>query len=81
MTEPLIKHLASEQRFTLTLADASAQLDYHVNGKVINFHHTFVPPAFRGKGLAEKLVRHALQWAQTEGYDIQASCSFVQRFL
>lgn len=47
----------------------------------IDFHHTYVPPAFRGKGYAEALVGAGLQWARQQGYEITASCWYVQKFL
>lgn len=81
MTSPLIQHQTELQRFVLQLDGAEAVLDYTVNGNSINFHHTFVPPAFRGKGLAEKLVRHGLAWAKAQQYQLHASCSYVQKFL
>lgn len=81
MTEPVIQHQSEQQRFVLQLDGAEAVLDYAVNGSSINFHHTFVPPAFRGKGLAEKLVRYGLAWAKTQPYQLHASCSYVQKFL
>ena len=81
MTEQAIQHLAAEQRFVLQVENASAILEYRRNGSDIDFCHTFVPPECRGKGLAEKLVRHALSWAKSRGLQIHASCSYVQRFL
>ena len=81
MTTPLIQHHSEQQRFVLQLDGAEAVLDYQVNDNIINFHHTFVPPAFRGKGLAEKLVRHGLAWAKEQKYQISASCWYVQKFL
>jgi len=81
MTDALIQHHAEQQRFVLKLDGAEALLDYQLSGNCINFHHTFVPMAFRGKGLAEKLVRHGLAWANTQHYQLTASCSYVQKFL
>ncbi|MEO3677749.1 GNAT family N-acetyltransferase [Rheinheimera fenheensis] len=81
MTEPVIQHQREQQRFVLQLDGAEAVLDYALNGSSINFHHTFVPPTFRGKGLAEKLVRHGLAWARQQQYQISASCWYVQKFL
>jgi uncharacterized protein len=81
MTAPLIQHQPEQQRFVLQLAGAEAVLDYSLNGNSINFHHTFVPPAFRGKGLAEKLVRHGLAWAKSQQYELSAGCWYVQKFL
>lgn len=81
MTEAVIQHQSEQQRFVLQLDGAEAVLDYVVAGNSINFHHTFVPPTFRGKGLAEKLVRHGLAWARQQQYQISASCWYVQKFL
>ncbi|MEO3877639.1 GNAT family N-acetyltransferase [Rheinheimera fenheensis] len=81
MTEPVIQHQREQQRFVLQLDGAEAVLDYALNGSSINFHHTFVPPTFRGKGLAEKLVRHGLAWARQQQYQISARCWYVQKFL
>ena len=44
-------------------------------------HKAYVPAEFRGRGLAERLVRHGLQWAKAQGYDIQASCWYVRKFI
>ena len=81
MTESMIQHQTAQQRFVLQLDGAEAVLDYAVSGDNINFHHTFVPAEFRGKGLAEKLVRHGLAWAKQQQYQISASCWYVQKFL
>jgi predicted GNAT family acetyltransferase len=81
MSELNIQHDSAGQRFILSEGNASALLDYQLAGGQIDFCHTYVPPEFRGKGLAEKLVRHALNWAKDNGLQIQASCSYVQRFL
>lgn len=81
MNDMVIEHQKDAQRFVLSQQGASALLEYHLQGDNINFHHTYVPVEFRGKGLAEKLVRHALNWAQAQGYHVSASCTYVQRFL
>ena len=81
MTEQAIQHIVAEQRFVLQVENASAILEYRRNDSDIDFCHTFVPPEFRGKGLAEKLVRHGLAWAKTEQLNIRASCWYVQKFL
>ena len=81
MTESMIQHQTAQQRFVLQLDGAEAVLDYAVTGNSLNFHHTFVPAEFRGKGLAEKLVRHGLAWAKEQKYQISASCWYVQKFL
>lgn len=81
MSEVIIEHQAAQQRFVLRLDNASALLEYRLVDSDIDFYHTFVPLEFRGKGLAEQLVRHALDWAHNQGYNLRASCSYVKRFL
>jgi uncharacterized protein len=76
-----IKHLESERKFVILIDGAQAQLEYQISGSVINFNSTFVPSALRGKGVAEHLVRHGLAWATAQNLQIQASCSYVQKFL
>lgn len=59
-----------------------AVLEYRLladNG--IDFNRTYVPASLRGQGLAEALVRKGLAWARERGYQIQASCWYVQKFL
>lgn len=81
MITPNIQHQTEQQRFVLQLDGAEAVLNYALSDNRIDFHHTFVPPAFRGKGLAEKLVRHGLAWAKAQQYQLSASCWYVQKFL
>lgn len=81
MSELNIQHDSAGQRFILSEGNASALLDYQLDGQQIDFCHTYVPPEFRGKGLAEKLVRHAIAWAQQHELQIHASCAYVQRFI
>lgn len=81
MDSVTIQHQPEQQRFVLQLEGHQAVLDYQVNQNEIDFHHTFVPVEFRGKGLAEKLVRTGLSWAKQQHFTIHASCSYVQRFL
>jgi predicted GNAT family acetyltransferase len=84
--DPQILHDTDKRRFTLTLDNQAAILEYQIDqgpaGKqIVDFTHTFVPPEFRGKGHAEKLVRHGLSWAREQGYEIRASCWYARMFL
>lgn len=80
-----VTHQPEQNRFSLAAGNSEAVLQYRLfrenNNAMIDFTHTFVPPEFRGKGLAEKLVREGLKWARDEGFGIQASCWYVARFL
>lgn len=80
--QALIDHQPDRHRFIFQAADAEAVLEYRLlpdNG--VEFTRTFVPESLRGQGVAEKLVRTGLAWAREQGYDIQAGCWYVERFL
>ena len=83
-----IRHDENGQSFFLDIEGRVARLDYRLSrGSAndipgsVNFTHTYVPQEFRGRGHAEKLVRHGLKWAQEQGLEIHASCWYVAKFL
>lgn len=78
-----IKHSPQEQRFVIQWLNEQAELLYSLdpNSRKINFYRTYVPESARGQGLARQLVDAGIYWAKTQGYEMQASCSYVQPFL
>ena len=78
---PSVIHEPDQHRFSAAMEGEQAVLEYTlVDGNGIDFTRTFVPPSFRGKGVAEKLVCTGLAWAREQGYTITASCWYVQKF-
>jgi uncharacterized protein len=47
----------------------------------LDFQHTQVPIELRGHGVADTLVRHALDDVRSRGERIIATCPFVKAFL
>lgn len=80
-----VDHQVENLRFILAKDNHECVLDYTLvegSGKlVIDFTHTYVPFALRGQGLAEQLVEVGLGWAKDQGYQIEASCWYVKKFL
>jgi hypothetical protein len=77
-----IDHQAEHFRFVSVVDNQQARLEYELMPRHgVNFTYTFVPEALRGRGIAEKLVRTGLAWAREQGFEIEASCWYVQRFL
>lgn len=80
-----VQHQAQEHKFVIHQDGSEAVLAYRIDlaGKSprVDFYSTYVPPEFRGQGLAEKLVRTGLKWAREQGFQIQASCWYVAKFL
>ena len=80
-----VEHLPEEHKFIIQQEGDTAVLAYRLFNKdeklAVNFYSTYVPPEFRGKGLAEKLVRAGLKWAKEQGYLVEASCWYVAKFI
>lgn len=80
--EQQIEHQADNSRFVLSKDDKECILEYKLIGTAaIDFSSTYVPFALRGQGLAEQLVEVGLAWAKEQGYQIEASCWYVKKFL
>ena len=70
------------ERFVLRLGGSEeAILEYRRSGKILDFVHTFVPAAFRGRGLAQKVVRAGLSYARANGLRVIPSCPFVATYI
>lgn len=65
-------------RYVVRLDDAEAEMTYRQRESgVLVFDHTLVPPAFRGTGIAAKLVHKGIEDARVEGNKIVPQCSYV----
>ncbi len=76
-----VEHRPEAQRFELGTPGALALCAYHRQGDVLVLHHTEVPPALQGQGLAAQLVGAALQWARAQGLRVQPRCSYVAAYM
>ncbi|CCK77640.1 conserved hypothetical protein [Oleispira antarctica RB-8] len=85
-----VNHQIESNRFVLAKDGYECLLDYKLSGREssqsdthqkIDFNRTYVPTELRGQKLAEQLVVAGLAWAKEQDYDIEASCSYVKKFL
>ena len=77
-----VEHDEQEQRFFVRLDDGDAELAYtHVDPKLMDIRHTFVPPSARGQGVAEALAETAFQVARERGWRVVPTCRFVRKWL
>lgn len=76
-----IHHDVAASRFETGSGDATSLIEYVRAGGRVTFIHTFVPPALRGQGIAEQLVRFALTWARDEKLKVVPQCSYTARFI
>jgi uncharacterized protein len=76
-----VRHNAAAGRYELEVHGRLALLEYAMQADRMVITHTFVPPELRGRGLAEKLVRRALDDARTQDAKVVPACSYVDAFI
>jgi len=76
------RHEPDNHRFVVDLDEAEATLEYRQAGdRTLDYRSTFVPVAHRGRGVGERLVRDALDYARENDFSVIPSCSFVRAFV
>lgn len=78
-----ILHDPKEQKFYSIIDGKESFLLYDVSSdkKKLNYKSTFVPDELRGKHIAEKIVKFALDYARNNHLKIIPSCPFVARII
>ncbi len=76
-----ITHRPAQQAFVAEIDGALALCAYRRDGDTLVLHHTEVPPALQGRGLAAALVQAALDWARAEQLVVRPTCSYVAAYL
>lgn len=77
-----IHHDEAARKYYAVVDGQESVCEYFPAGdKTLNFTHTYVPPALRGKGIAEQLVHEALEDARNRGYKVVPSCWYVKLYI
>ncbi len=77
-----IQHDEKNQEFYIETPEGKALLSYEKKGvATLDFHHTFVPPELRGKGIAEKIVAEGFDYAAKNNLKVIPSCPYVARLV
>lgn len=76
-----VRHNAAENRFESEVEGHLSVADYERRGDEIVFTHTFVPSELRGRGVAAKLVRAALEYAREQRLRVVPACSYVADYI
>jgi uncharacterized protein len=71
----------SKHRYELAVDGHVAATYYAIDGGVITFLHTEVPPELGGKGIGSKLIRGALDQVRADGLKVVPQCPFVKAFI
>lgn len=76
-----VTHNTERNRFEIQSDSLTAELVYRLNGNVILFLHTGVPPALEGRGIGSLLVKTGLQYAREKNLKVQSLCWFVSGYI
>jgi uncharacterized protein len=68
-------------RFELDADGITAVANYQLDGDVITFTHTEVPPQARHDGIASQLIGGALRAVRARGLKVVPRCSFVKAYV
>lgn len=68
-------------RYELVEQGHTAFAAYEIDGEVITFTHTVVPPSLQGMGIASRLILAALTDARSRGLKVRPQCPFVAAYI
>src|SRR5690625_7676105 len=74
-----ITHNEDAGRFEIEVEGHRGVLEYTLEGDIASMNHVGVPKAIGGRGIAGDLTRHALDWAESNGYRVRDRCPYVAR--
>lgn len=81
MSETIVRNNTALSRYELDVNGATAFANYRLAPGAVVITHTETPPALRGRGIASKLVKGALEQIRADGLKVVAGCSFVADYL
>jgi predicted GNAT family acetyltransferase len=77
-----IRHEPQNNRFVAEVDGNEAVLEYvDRGGGVLDYRHTFTPPALRGQGIAKHVVVFALEHARSHELKIIPTCPYVAKII
>ena len=78
----IIEHQPETSRFVIAVdGEEAGHAEYFDTGTQRDFHHTVIDERFRGKGLASKLIKAALDASRQAQRTVIPSCSAVRHFI
>ncbi|MFV0426461.1 MAG: GNAT family N-acetyltransferase [Beutenbergiaceae bacterium] len=83
MTEQVeVRQVADKHQFQILLDGVLVgHIDYSEQGVVRAMPHTLVDPAYRGRGLATRLIKEALDHTRAEGLAVLPICPAIAAYI
>jgi predicted GNAT family acetyltransferase len=76
-----VLHNAAARRFEATVDGFLCIAEYALVDDVMRIHHTEVPRALEGRGIAGQIVRAALAYADANGLAVEPWCGYVRAYM
>jgi predicted GNAT family acetyltransferase len=77
-----VQHDENARKYFALIDGKESVLEYsEVGERTLNLFHTYVPPEQRGRGIADEIVRHALDDVERRGFKVVPSCWFVRVYM
>ena len=76
-----VRHNAAASRFEATVDGLLCVANYHRVENVMRIHHTEVPRALAGRGIAGRIVGAALAHAEANGLRVEPRCGYVRAYM
>ncbi len=76
-----VRHNIAASRFEATVDGMLGRAEYHLVDGVMRIHHTGVPAALEGRGIAGALVRSAFAYAEANGLKVEPWCGYVRTYM
>lgn len=81
MKKYALRHDESRNRYTFDLDGLTAGIDYETRGDTYVLTHTYVPPAYEGRGIGTQLVAAVLADLRERGAKIVPRCPFIDIYI
>ena len=76
------QHEPEHNRFVVVTGDLVALLAYRpLDATTLDYYHTYVPPELRGRGIASRLAKFALEHARAERLRVVPTCPFIADYV
>ena len=80
--ELAVQHDERARKYYALVDGRESVLEYsEAREGTLNYFHTYVPPELRGRGIADEIVRYALEDAERHGMKVIPSCWFVRVYI
>jgi predicted GNAT family acetyltransferase len=76
-----VMHNEEASQFEAMVQDLRSELSYARDGNRILFTHTGVPPALRGRGIASKMARAAMEYVRENNLVAVPLCSYMVSYI